>query len=51
LETKIVLISGDSQGPAMKTLVESGKAHDYFIKGEPLDKLGRKISSLLGGGA
>jgi len=47
---KVVLISGDSQESAMQDLVESGKAHGYFIKGEPLDKLGRKISSLLGQG-
>jgi len=45
---KIVLISGDSQETEMKTLVESGKAHEYFVKGEPLDKLGHKVSTLLG---
>jgi|SRR6185369_1734918 len=45
--SKIVLISGNSQETEMKTLVESGRAHDYFVKGEPLDKLGHKIVSLL----
>jgi DNA-binding response OmpR family regulator len=45
---KIILISGDSQETEMKTIVESGKAHDYFVKGESLDKLGHKIRSLLG---
>ena len=47
---KIVLISGDSQREEMKVLTENGQAHDYFVKGEPLDKLGHKISSLLGPG-
>ncbi len=45
---KIVLISGDSQKTAMKTLIEDGHAHDYFVKGESLDKLGHKVSALLG---
>ncbi len=45
---KIVLISGDSQMEEMKALMENGQAHDYFIKGQPLDKLGNKISNLLG---
>lgn len=45
-ERKIVLVSGDSQETEMKALVESGKAHEYFVKGEPLDKLGHKISLL-----
>lgn len=45
---KIVLISGDSQVAEMKSLKESGQAHDYFVKGEALDTLGHKISRLLG---
>jgi DNA-binding response OmpR family regulator len=48
VDCKIVLISSDSQKTEMEALVESGHAHDYFIKGEPLVKLRHKISSLLG---
>jgi len=47
---KIVLISGDSQAAEMKSLLESDQAHDYFVKGEPLAKLGHKITVLLGAG-
>lgn len=47
---KIILISGDSQREEMKSLTENGRAHDYFVKGEPLAKLAHKISSLLGSG-
>jgi two-component system, OmpR family, response regulator protein GraR len=46
--SKIVLISSNSQETEMQLLIEGGKAHDYFVKGEPLDKLGHKIISLLG---
>jgi len=45
---KVVLVSGNAQEEEMKTLTENGLADDYFIKGEPLAKLGDKISTLIG---
>jgi DNA-binding response OmpR family regulator len=45
---KVVLISGKAQEEEMKTLIESGQADDYFVKGEPLTKLGHKVSHLIG---
>jgi DNA-binding NtrC family response regulator len=44
---KVVLISGKAQEDEMKTLTGSGQANDYFIKGEPLAKLGQKVSRLI----
>jgi DNA-binding response OmpR family regulator len=45
---KLLLISGNSQKEEMKALTENGQADDYFVKGESLEKLGDKISTLIG---
>jgi DNA-binding response OmpR family regulator len=45
---KVVLISGKSLEDEMKTLTETGQADDYFVKGEPLAKLGQKVNRLIG---
>jgi DNA-binding response OmpR family regulator len=45
---KVVLISGKLLEDEMKTLTETGQADDYFVKGEPLAKLGHKVSRLIG---
>jgi DNA-binding NtrC family response regulator len=45
---KVVLISGKSLEDEMKTLTKTGQADDYFVKGEPLAKLGQKVNRLIG---
>jgi DNA-binding response OmpR family regulator len=45
---KVLLISEDSQEDKMKTLTRNGQVEDYFVKGEPLAKLGQIVSRLVG---
>lgn len=46
-DQRLLLVSGEKQEPAMKELVESGLAHDYFIKGQPLLILNSKVNRLV----
>lgn len=43
----VIVISGDTLEAEMKGLADSGLADDYFIKGEPLEDLDRKIRKLV----
>jgi len=44
---RLVLISGEQQEPAMREMVATGIAHDYFIKGQPLVILNSKVARLI----
>jgi DNA-binding response OmpR family regulator len=50
-EFKVILISGDSQKEEMQAIIDEGHADDFFVKGEPLGSLVKKIGILLSGTA
>lgn len=46
-KSRIIIISADKEESEMKILVETGLADDYFVKGQPLERLDAKIKKLL----